>query len=160
MAHEMALDLMYKGLHYDARGMKTKWWTNYTEAAFFEKADCFLKQYGSIVDPLANMTLNATRTYVQDIVDNAAIQTAFHAYLASSEGKPSVSLPGLENFSPEQLFFLSYASAGLDFKISSRKSPKDGTTLTPPTKGQWCGHYDPLRQPYMKHGTPFVRMIH
>ncbi|XP_070382957.1 neprilysin-1-like [Dermacentor albipictus] len=120
MAHEMTLDMVDKGLHYDAHGMETKWWTNYTGAAFFEKADCFLKQYGNIVDPLANMTLNATSTYVQDIADNAAVQTAFHAYLASSEGKPKVSLPGLENFSPEQLFFLSHASLQCTFESAER----------------------------------------
>lgn len=120
IAYEMTLDLILKGLHYDARGVETKWWTDYTETSFYEKADCFRKQYGSIVDPLANMTLNASSTFVQDIADTSAVLTAFHAYLASSDGKPKVSLPGLENFSPEQLFFLSYGSLMCTFESAER----------------------------------------
>ncbi|KAH8030623.1 hypothetical protein HPB51_010557 [Rhipicephalus microplus] len=87
-SRRLSSSLVYLRLHYDSRGMIRRWWTDYTQASFYDRAGCLLKQYGSIVDTPANMT----------------------ALLASEEEKPMMSLPGLEKFSPEQLYFLSYAS--------------------------------------------------
>lgn len=110
MAHEMTVDLIQKGLQYHSSGMTRKWWTNYTQASFYEKADCLVKQYGSVLDPPDDWKPDAISTFVQAVADSTAVKIAFHAMLASTEEKPQMSLPGLENFSPEQLYFLSYAS--------------------------------------------------
>lgn len=110
MAHEMTVDLIQKGLHYDSRGMIRRWWTDYTQASFYDRADCLLKQYGSIVHTAANMTPDEMNRLIEAVADNAALRISFQALLASEEEKPMMSLPGLEKFSPEQLYFLSYAS--------------------------------------------------
>ncbi|KAL3227207.1 hypothetical protein MRX96_024177 [Rhipicephalus microplus] len=130
MAHEMTVDLIQKGLHYDSRGMIRRWWTDYTQASFYDRAGCLLKQYGSIVDTPANMTPDEMNRLIEAVADNAALRIAFQALLASEEEKPMMSLPGLEKFSPEQLYFLSYASL-LCAHESSEGNKETGVTSEP-----------------------------
>lgn len=56
------------------------------------------------------MQLNGINTLGENIADYGGIRQAFRAYklyVAANGAEPR--LPGLEQFSPEQLFFLSYA---------------------------------------------------
>ncbi|XP_075726637.1 endothelin-converting enzyme homolog [Rhipicephalus microplus] len=130
MAHEMTVDLIQKDLHYDSRGMIRRWWTDYTQASFYDRAGCLLKQYGSIVDTPANMTPDEMNRLIEAVADNAALRIAFQALLASAEEKPMMLLPGLEKFSPEQLYFLSYASL-LCAHESSEGNKETGVTSEP-----------------------------
>lgn len=54
------------------------------------------------------MSLNGRNTLGENIADNGGVHLAYEAYkgLKKTEGK----LPGMEQYSPEQMFFISYAN--------------------------------------------------
>ncbi|KAL1483666.1 hypothetical protein MTO96_033045 [Rhipicephalus appendiculatus] len=111
MAHEITHGFGDTGREYDGSGQHVNWWTDYATSKFDEKKNCFLEQYGSIVDPLTNKSVDGSRTLEENIADNGGMRVAYQAYLRLTEDKPEVTLPGLQNFTQDQLFFLSFATA-------------------------------------------------
>lgn len=57
------------------------------------------------------MSLNGRNTLGENIADNGGVHLAFEAYkgLGINEGK----LPGMDKYSSEQMFFISYANVSL-----------------------------------------------
>lgn len=57
------------------------------------------------------MSLNGRNTLGENIADNGGVHLAFEAYkrLGHNEGK----LPGMDQYSSEQMFFISYANVSL-----------------------------------------------
>ncbi|KAL1481663.1 hypothetical protein MTO96_034310 [Rhipicephalus appendiculatus] len=111
MAHEITHGFGDTGREYDGSGQHVNWFTDYATSKFDEKKNCFLEQYGSIVDPLTNKSVDGSRTLEENIADNGGMRVAYQAYLRLTEDKPEVTLPGLQNFTQDQLFFLSFATA-------------------------------------------------
>ncbi|KAL1469243.1 hypothetical protein MTO96_004953 [Rhipicephalus appendiculatus] len=100
------------GSQFDAHGALKQWWTNDTRAKFLEKAKCFEDEYGNITDVETNMKLNGKNTVGENIADNGGLRLAFEAYkkLLQVEYKNvDTRLKDLEEFSGEQLFFISNA---------------------------------------------------
>ena len=54
--------------------------------------------------------VNGRLTLGENIADAGGIGASFHAWKKHDEAKPDLHLPGLSNFSKEQLFFVSYAN--------------------------------------------------
>lgn len=104
------------GAQIDALGnRKVSWWTKETAKLFEKESQCFVDQYGSIVDQETGIGLKGKQTLEENIADNVALRTAFLALEArlkkDKEDKKNAQnkLPQLEQFTPEQLFFLAYA---------------------------------------------------
>ena len=56
------------------------------------------------------LKVNGKNTQGENIADNGGVRESFRAYLKSIEAQgPEPKLPGLTQFSPEQMFFVSYA---------------------------------------------------
>lgn len=57
------------------------------------------------------MQINGRRTLAENIADNGGVREALGAYrlYVKAKGKPEPRLPGLEKYTPEQIFFLSFA---------------------------------------------------
>ena len=101
------------GRHYDETGNYTDWWDNSTVEAFKEKAQCFVHQYHEFTVPNPKgqpLHVNGRLTLGENIADSGGVNAAFAAWKAAEKIKPGQLLPGLHNFSKEQLFFISYAN--------------------------------------------------
>jgi endothelin-converting enzyme len=108
------------GRHNDYQGNLVNWWKNETDAKFEEKAMCFEYLYGNITVPelfsIKNETvhINGHLTVGENIADNGGMKMAYHAYLEHVGPKRKIlnkpnTLPGMEDFHPDVLFFLSFA---------------------------------------------------
>ncbi|KAH8039819.1 hypothetical protein HPB51_009075 [Rhipicephalus microplus] len=114
IGHEITHGFDDAGSQFDFEGNLRNWWTHDTRNKFLERAKCFIDQYGTIVDPQADMNLNGINTQGENIADNGGIREAFRAYRISLAklGKPNgIALPGLQHFTSDQIFFISTATA-------------------------------------------------
>lgn len=60
------------------------------------------------------LQMNGVTTQGENIADNGGMRQAFLAYKKYvAENGPDQRLPGLQQFSPEQLFFLGFANVSL-----------------------------------------------
>ncbi|KAF9557898.1 hypothetical protein EC968_007402 [Mortierella alpina] len=116
--HEITHGFDNRGHLFDANGRMMNWWSDATEEAFATKASCFVKQYGAFTvrgSDGKDYHVNGQLTLGENIADNGGLKQSFktwHArYKADEQGETYMNyrLPGLDDLTPEQLFFISYA---------------------------------------------------
>ncbi len=74
------------------------------------------------------MQINGEQTQGENIADNGGLHESFRAYLDSVEANgEEPRLPGLDQYSPEQTFFISYAQVR-----AKTWSPANNGPLTSP----------------------------
>ncbi|KAJ5808419.1 hypothetical protein N7474_009688 [Penicillium riverlandense] len=111
--HELSHAFDSTGRHYDETGNYTNWWDEKTVKAFEERAQCFVDQYSNFTVPGTDdkqLHVNGRLTLGENIADAGGVTASFHAWKKRDESKPDANLPGLDSFSKEQLFFISYAN--------------------------------------------------
>lgn len=59
-----------QGSQYDSEGNLQNWWAEETRAAYLEKAQCIIDQYGNYIEPATNLPLNGINTQGENIADN------------------------------------------------------------------------------------------
>lgn len=94
-------------------GELTDWWDNSTVAAFKEKADCFVREYSNFTIPDRDgkpLHLNGRLTLGENIADAGGVAAAFASWKRRELENSDELLPGFQDFSKEQLFFLSYGN--------------------------------------------------
>ncbi|XP_049514267.1 neprilysin-4-like [Dermacentor silvarum] len=111
IGHEMIHGYDDRGSQFDGNGRLQQWWSKKTKNRFANKTNCFVKQYGSIFDPVAKMPLNGKNTLGENIADNGGVRLAFktYEYLLKTSRIQDVRLPGLEHLSGKQLLFIGNA---------------------------------------------------
>ncbi|RNA08867.1 neprilysin isoform X2 [Brachionus plicatilis] len=84
-------------------------WANETVHIYKQKAQCIIEQYNNYTVEQVNKKLNGFNTQGENIADNGGLKEAFRAYKRWSEknGQEPL-LPGLENYTAEQMFFISF----------------------------------------------------
>ncbi|KAK3838092.1 MAG: hypothetical protein J3R72DRAFT_512589 [Linnemannia gamsii] len=106
-----------------AIGASKKWWTNTTEEAFIQKTQCFVEQYGNftIKGPGGeDYNVDGYLTLGENLADNGGVKMSFRAWqsriTSDLQGKriKNFKLPGLEKYTLEQLFFISYGRNNCD----------------------------------------------
>uniref|UniRef100_A0A0N5B4X9 Peptidase_M13 domain-containing protein n=1 Tax=Strongyloides papillosus TaxID=174720 RepID=A0A0N5B4X9_STREA len=77
--------------------------------SFEKKVECFVKQYGNQKESKTMKNINGTLTLFENIADNGGIKISHRAYMKylQSIGGEETKVPGFENFTSEQLFFIS-----------------------------------------------------
>ncbi|KAJ3328613.1 hypothetical protein HDU76_009646 [Blyttiomyces sp. JEL0837] len=117
MGHELTHGFDSSGRAYDAEGLYRDWWSKKTSDAFNSKAQCFIEQYGnySVAFPDGEVLyVNGVATLGENIADNGGLARAFDAWKvernAVGGGRKNPILPGFDNFTEEQMFFLSFAN--------------------------------------------------
>ncbi|CAG0879907.1 unnamed protein product [Cyprideis torosa] len=116
IGHEITHGFDNSGRQFDEFGNVVEWWTPETNAAYEEKANCFIQQYDNFTVPELedilgeNSHVNGLLTLGENIADNGGIREAYMAYQAYVERNgPEPYLPGLEAYSPNQLLFWNFA---------------------------------------------------
>lgn len=109
IGHEMSHGYDDQGRFYDENGRLGDWWGGDTEEEFNDKKECFIEQYRNIVDPDTNKSINGENTVGENIADNGGVRLAFATYRRLQDEAVTYTLPGLDEFLPQQLFFISYA---------------------------------------------------
>lgn len=140
IAHEFTHTLDDNGRKCDEKGNLHNWWSDEALNRFTNQSQCFVKQYAEIVDPITGLhvslmavegnditnhicpliyQLNGRNTLDENIADNGGVRVAFKAFQSRQvQSGVSTRLAGLSKYTPEQLFFISYANVGV-FLISS-----------------------------------------
>ncbi|KAL8927699.1 MAG: hypothetical protein Q9208_002114 [Pyrenodesmia sp. 3 TL-2023] len=111
--HELTHAFDSNGRHYDQNGNYTDWWDNETVNAFKAKEQCFVDQYSNftILDPQGKeLHVNGRLTLGENIADAGGLSAAFHAWKKIEKKRPGQLLPGLQHFTKEQMFFITYPS--------------------------------------------------
>ncbi|KHJ89442.1 peptidase family M13 [Oesophagostomum dentatum] len=112
IGHEVSHAFDDQGGRYDELGNLNDWWDTETAEKFTEKTRCFVRQYGSVKVEEAGIHLNGQLSLGENIADNGGVKTAFNAYKAwrANTSTEEPALPGFQNFTSEQMFFLAYAN--------------------------------------------------
>ncbi|KAK3838096.1 MAG: hypothetical protein J3R72DRAFT_402781 [Linnemannia gamsii] len=115
--HEIGHSFDNIGRRYDEIGGLKNWWTEATAEAFNEKAQCFVEQYGNFTikgSDNKDYNLNGRLTLDENLADNGGLKMSFSAWQSLIKSDPdgekanNFMLPGLDMYTPEQLFFISY----------------------------------------------------
>lgn len=127
MGHELIHGFDDHGRHFSHNGKQEVWWDNKMTAAFEERAACFVDQYSNFTPPTPDgqRPVNGSLTLGENIADAGGLRLAFDTW-KRRRGPDEGELPGLERFTPEQLFYMSHA---LTF-CSSRREKGNARALT------------------------------
>nr|CAH0110462.1 unnamed protein product [Daphnia galeata] len=115
IGHEITHGFDHQGHKSDKKGHERSWWTSQTLDEFYKRKQCIIEQYSNFTVPELEGTdahhINGTQTQGENIADNGGLREAFRAYqnYVATNGQEK-RLPGLERYTPEQMFFLSYAN--------------------------------------------------
>ncbi|XP_067011967.2 neprilysin-11 [Anabrus simplex] len=134
LGHELTHGFDDQGRKYDKDGNLRQWWSNKTIAEYVNRTDCFIKQYSSYKLPEVNLTVDGEQTLGENIADNGGLREALRAYWKFRERHgQEEKLPGLEKYTDEQLFFLSFANVWCEkwTKQSMRNSYLDEHSPNP-----------------------------
>ncbi|KAH8664884.1 hypothetical protein BGZ61DRAFT_538959 [Ilyonectria robusta] len=112
VGHEITHGFDDTGRLFDLNGNMTKWWDQSSIDGFLENAECFVEQYGKFTITAPNGTqvpVDGVKTLGENIADAGGVTSSFAAWKKweNKKGKAK-SLPGLEMFTHEQLFFLKW----------------------------------------------------
>ncbi|CAL3963260.1 unnamed protein product [Diplocarpon coronariae] len=136
--HELSHAFDSTGRHYDQNGNYTDWWTKSTVEGFEKRAECFVSQYAKYTVPGPDdkpLHVNGKLTLGENIADAGGITAAFRAWQKRRSETPNQDLPGLDFFSQEQLFFVSYANWWCG---KSRKETAINRIYTDPHAPKWA----------------------
>jgi predicted metalloendopeptidase len=106
MGHEMTHGFDDQGRQYDAKGNLADWWTPESAKRFTERAKAIIKQYSEYV-PVDNLHINGELSQGENVADLGGIKLSYTAFMKTPEGMSGVKIDG---FTPQQRFFLSFAS--------------------------------------------------
>ncbi|KAK6619691.1 hypothetical protein RUM43_012448 [Polyplax serrata] len=111
LGHELTHGFDIDGKNYNKFGeQQENFWPSEIIAEYERRAKCFVNQYENYTLYEGNR-LNGTFTLAENIADNGGIRESFKAYqLYAARHGQEPKLPGFENFTHEQLLFLSYAN--------------------------------------------------
>ncbi|KAF6826254.1 endothelin-converting enzyme [Colletotrichum plurivorum] len=136
--HELSHAFDSTGRHYDQNGNYTDWWTDDTVKAFEQRAQCFIDQYSDFTVPGPDdkpLHVNGRLTLGENIADAGGLSASFQAWKRRAHERPNKNLPGLEHFTQEQLFFVTYSNWWCG---KSRKDTAINHIYTDPHAPKWA----------------------
>ncbi|WKY15940.1 hypothetical protein Q1695_000985 [Nippostrongylus brasiliensis] len=123
LGHELVHLIDDQGAQFGPKGRLSKctwyrcgWMDDSTRESFSAMNQCLVSQYSTeCCCPMkneSNYCASGMNSQAENVADIAGVQAAQHAYLQLVQqlGKEEKRLPGLERYSPEQLFWISYGN--------------------------------------------------
>lgn len=107
IGHEISHSFDDQGALFDATGKLANWWTPEDFAHFKAAGERLVEQFNAY-HPLPDIAVNGRQTLSENIADVAGLAVAYDAWHLSLTQPPTAKIGG---FTPEQLFFLSYAQS-------------------------------------------------
>ncbi|XP_018302668.1 neprilysin-11-like [Mycetomoellerius zeteki] len=113
IGHELTHGFDNRGRLYDGDGNLRQWWTKETISKYLDRSQCFIHHYNTYYEvevSLVDEYIDGELTLGENIADNGGLREAVVAYKKwkARHGYEPL-LPGLMQFTHEQLFFLSFA---------------------------------------------------
>lgn len=107
IGHEISHGFDDRGSRFDAKGNLSNWWTEKDRERFNERTQQLVEQY-SAYEPLPGIHLNGEFTLGENIGDLGGVAVAFDGLQKhwKENGKPDT----IQGFTPEQRFFISWAT--------------------------------------------------
>jgi predicted metalloendopeptidase len=106
IGHEMTHGFDDHGRQFDAHGNLADWWSTDSANNYKLRADAIVKEFDNYT-VLDGLHVKGLLTEGENIADLGGLKIAYLAFEKTLEGKPRVMVDG---FTPEQRFFISYAS--------------------------------------------------
>lgn len=106
IGHEMTHGFDDEGRQYAADGSLTDWWTPESATRFNARAQQVVQQFNAYV-AVEDVHINGALTQGENIADLGGLKVAYAALQKALAGKPRAKVEG---FTPEQRFFLSWAT--------------------------------------------------
>ncbi|XP_066245414.1 neprilysin isoform X2 [Euwallacea similis] len=111
LGHELTHGFDNAGRKHDKYGNYVQWWSNETAETFENLTNCFVKQYDNYTIEDIPGHANGNMTLGENLADNGGLNQAFAAYKQyKNQHGEEPKLPGFEQFTNEQMFFISYGS--------------------------------------------------
>uniref|UniRef100_A0A1I8P4T7 Peptidase M13 N-terminal domain-containing protein n=1 Tax=Stomoxys calcitrans TaxID=35570 RepID=A0A1I8P4T7_STOCA len=112
LGHELTHGFDDSGRMFDKNGNMVQWWSNETINEYVNRTECFIEQYKNFYLEDIDEYIDGELTLGENIADNGGMREAFYAYrlFVKENGKEKMRLPGLEHYSHEQLFFISFGN--------------------------------------------------
>ncbi|KAK4656350.1 hypothetical protein QC762_0059480 [Podospora pseudocomata] len=130
IGHEITHGLDSSGRQYDENALKTNWWDDKSVAEYAKRQQCFEDQYTKfeLVGPDGKKYPgNGNRTVGENISDAGGLAVAYDAWIKERKSMPNTwdqGLPGLGDFTHEQLFFILYGNVWCDALTAQERVEK------------------------------------
>jgi predicted metalloendopeptidase len=109
IGHEMTHGFDDQGRQYDDVGNLRDWWSADSAAKFKERSQAVVNQYGEY-EPLPGLHVNGELTQGENIADIGGVKLAYAALQKALDKNPEARDKKIDGFTPEQRFFLSFAT--------------------------------------------------
>ncbi|XP_068156766.1 endothelin-converting enzyme homolog [Drosophila tropicalis] len=112
LGHELTHGFDDSGRRFDREGNMVEWWSNQTINEYINRTECFVDQYSHYYLEDIGEYIDGELTLGENIADNGGMREAYHAYrlYVKEMGREKLKLPGLEQYTHEQLFFISFGN--------------------------------------------------
>ncbi|VDO82801.1 unnamed protein product [Soboliphyme baturini] len=128
IGHELVHAFDGKGIQFYYNGSLHRWMSDYSLRGFNNVRSCLIEQYDEFCYFPSDVCVNGTRTVNENIADIGGLQAAYYAYqhYVKVHGEES-RIAGLEQYSMEQIFFLSFAHNWCEYQTKEelRRNLKD-----------------------------------
>lgn len=113
IGHEIVHGFDDSGRLFDAAGNYRNWWDGNTDREFRERTSCFVQQYHNLI--YEGQHLPEMKVQAENIADGGGVRVAYDAYMnwyrRNARDAHGKEFPDFPNFSPDKMFFISYAHA-------------------------------------------------
>lgn len=111
IGHEFVHAFDGLGRQFDKDANEQLWLTPELDAKFRDRVQCLVDQFNNFTVLETGDRVDGLKTQDENIADHGGIKLAFRAYRRSTSWRRTEALlPGLANYTPDQLFWLIYAN--------------------------------------------------